>query len=78
MSEHDLKRRLFELEARVDQIHGLKAKIKQLESALASSATGQQSQDEAIVALQRRVERLETRIAPFIPPAYAEPTGAPI
>jgi hypothetical protein len=56
----ELHKRLLELEIRSDQIAGLKHENKRLTAALAEMCAGQQSQDETICNLQRRVQELES------------------
>jgi hypothetical protein len=62
---HDLRKRLLALECRTDQFPAVKHENEKLRAALAEMCKGQQSQDEAINALERRIEKLETeRAAP--------------
>ncbi len=63
MSTEHTQKRLAILERGAGRIESMARQIEDLRSALAEMCTGQQSQDEAICALQRRVQQLEAERA---------------
>ena len=58
---HNLHTRLESLEIRADMISTLKQENRRLKEALAEMCKGQMAQDEAICAMQRRIDLLEAK-----------------
>ena len=57
--KHKLHERLLALEIRTDQVGAIKHQNECLREAIAQMRTGMQAQDEAICAMQRRIDKLE-------------------